>query len=66
MLNDRRKIIHIIENLAKMIDYYSISNPMDLLSPVYNYELEKWESPEAAMGFIYEIKFFQRFEHEVF
>ena len=55
-----------IENLYKMIDYYSISNPMDILSPIYNYELSKWENPEAAMGYIYDIKFFQRFDHDVF
>ena len=66
MINDRRKITTMLENLQSIIDYICVQEPKDQISTTYSFETDKWISPEAAKLYIHSLKFFNRYPYDIF
>lgn len=66
ILKDRRKIVTMIENLQSVINYIAITDPIDMISSMYNYETGKWVSQEAAKQKLHKCEFFSRYSYEMF
>lgn len=52
LLDNREKVINLIENLGELVNYYGIEEPEDLISRTYSYGTHTWVLENEAINYL--------------